>query len=495
MTEIKRLVEQDQKQLNDETGFGHSVLHLAFGWPEDLELLLVLGGKGLINDGDARGGSPLAYACVQHHFDCAGILMSNDCRIDANLLFLAIRKHGRGNTKILEHLLPELIRRRKQLVRFAEYHLGKSFIDSLGIPLDAVPDQWAVFKIQEACQNNKTPVPEKMRHSNEGLTKYQQRVVWDSIFGFSEFYNPSFMELLWSAGFRVRPDLSPWTLGLNRGPGKDILDQVDWYICHGYDVYSQFAHDATSFMAHTGDNDGPFGFDVKTDTHSTKKRAETLEKIYFPSYSMDHHCPCSTEGCIAATASLVRTPAYVRFCEMDSLLWAMLAMESTIQFSPEAAESGVLETATVSSRSQGPPDGLPSCRLCGRFGWEGRHYWYCRGRAQCTVWQKEKWIELSSKLTRAYLFQFFGLTHSLSCCKADLSKEGSPNKWGAFVCLYDEDTIKERQEEEKPRVAKLETLVRESVDGFKSEPMRLTMSRFLEEVAKPRAEKLMEGWK
>lgn len=44
-------------------------------------------------------------------------------------------------------------------------------------------------------------------------------------------------------------------------------------------------------------------------------------------------------------------------------------------------------------------------------------------------------------------------------------------------------------------MAELETLVRELVDEFKSESMRLTMSRFLEEIAKPRAEKLMEGWK
>lgn len=240
--------------------------------------------------------------------------MSNDCRIDADLLFLAIEKHDLGNSRILDLILPELIRKRQQLVRFAEYRLGKSFVDSLGIPPDAVLDQWAVFKIQEACQNNNTPVPEKMRHSTEGLMKDQQSVVWNSIFGFSRSCNPSLMEHLWSAGFRVRTDLPPWTLGFNWGPGKNTLDQVDWFIRHGYDVHSQFVHDATSFMAYSnrGDGDDPFGFDVKTDIHSTKKRAETLEKIYFSSYSMDHHCPCSTEGCIAATASLVRTSMYCK---------------------------------------------------------------------------------------------------------------------------------------------------------------------------------------
>lgn len=374
--------------------------------------------------------------------------MSNDCRIDADLLFLAIEKHDLGNSRILDLILPELIRKRQQLVRFAEYHLGKSFVDSLGIPPDAVLDQWAVFKIQEAGQNNNTPVPEKMRHSTEGLMKDQQSVVWNSIFGFSRSCNPSLMEHLWSAGFRVRTDLPPWTLGFNWGPGKNTLDQVDWFIRHGYDVHSQFVHDATSFMAYSnrGDGDDPFGFDVKTHIHSTKKRAETLEKIYFSSYSMDHHCPCSTEGCIAATASLVRTSMY---CKIDLFLWAMFAMESTIQFSPEAADSGVLETVAASSRSKGRPCGFVFCWISHSSGWAGKPCWYCRGRAQRTVWQKKRWIDLASKLVRAYLFQFLRLTHSLSCCKAGLNEAGRPNKWDAFVCLYDEDTIRERDRKKR----------------------------------------------
>lgn len=66
---------------------------------------------------------------------------------------------------------------------------------------------------------------------------------------------------------------------------------------------------------------------------------------------------------------------------------------------------------------------------------------------------------------------------------------------GCFRLLIRRRHHQRETEEEKPRVAELETLVRELVDEFKSESMRLTMSRFLEEIAKPRAEKLMEGWK
>lgn len=145
--EMEQLVRKDPESLYDKTAFGHTAIHLAVGWPEGLELVLDLGGKVLINDVDAKGGSPLAYACLQHHFDSAIILMSKDCRIDANLLFLAIERHHRSNSKILDFLLPELIRRRQQLIQFARYHLGECFVESLGIPPDAVPDQWAVFEI------------------------------------------------------------------------------------------------------------------------------------------------------------------------------------------------------------------------------------------------------------------------------------------------------------------------------------------------------------
>lgn len=484
-----QLIKQDPDKLYNKTAFGHSVIHLAVGWPEGLELLLDLGGKALINDVDAKGGSPLAYSCVRHHFDSARILMSNGCRIDADLLFLAISKHDLGHSKILHFILPELIRRRQQLVQFAACHLGKSFVDSLRIPPNAVPDQWAVFKIQDACHKNKIPVPENMRHSTDGLPENQRSAVWNSVFGFSRSHPSEFgfpgshclstLDSLWSAGFRVGPDRLPWTFGWNIDPIKDVLDKTDWFISRGFDIHSRFAHDAASFMAYgtIGHNNAPVGWDLEK---STKKRAETFEKIYFSSYSIDHHCPCSVEGCTAATAFLVRD---VPDCTVDGLLWSVFSIESTIQFSPEEAESGIPDTA-----------GFSTCHVSANYAWAGRPCWYCRGRAQRTVWQKERWIPLASKLLRAYLFQHLRLTHSLSCCKAGLNKKGKPNTWRSFVCVHDEDTSRKRQEEERTRVVDLNTLVRELVDEFKSESMKLSMSTFIEEVAKPRAEKLMQGW-
>lgn len=420
-------------------------------------------------------------------------MMSKDCRIDANLLFVAIEKHDLGNSKILDFLLPELVRRRQQLVQFARYHLGKCFVDSLGLPHDAVPDQWVVLKIQQACHKNKTPVPEKMRHSAEGLAESHLSAAWNSVFGFSKYSELSSLNLLWSAGFRVRPDVIPWTWGFNVGFGGNTLDQADWLTHHGCDIHGQLAHDTVSFMAYNcGHVGNPFGFDATIDIQTTKQRAETFEKIYLSSYSVDHHCPCSTEGCTAATASIVQiTPK----CKIDGSLWAVFSMESTIQFSLEAVESGFLETIAASPRRKGPPDGFPTCR---RYydGWKkGRPCWFCRGKAQRTVWQKERWIELASKLLRAYCFQFLRLTHSLSCCKAGLRNDGRPYKTWETVLIHDKDSVQKRQEEERPHVAELENLICELVEEFKSESMRLTMSAFIEEVAKPRAEKLREGWK
>lgn len=487
--DVAKILEREPDSLYKKTTFGHSIIHLAVGWPEGLAYLLSNGGSQIQNTEDSRGSRPLSYACEMGCVRSAQLLLNKDCRIDDEPILRLLPMTNENEHRILRHASHALANRRRRLVELARKTLESKTLDDLRLPSNHVLDQSDAINLQDALYSSNVVITEALKHRVSKCWVYNWNPLRLSLFLAPEVASSNFecLDIFWKAGFRYNPDQIVRALFRSaRVSLHRFLDTFIWFRDHGLSPSGNAYHEiATILLPRVCKLNEGFG--AHRDLSDSRRRTEAFLDIFLSQKCADHQCLCSTEGCVAA-AALISWKEVLNHGK--TCLWAVHLAEAAF-FSRH--RSMIMSLPAVASQFNVPRGISPAFTdSLGRTQSSGCNCALCTARIIATgLIDKDTWNRLARGIIRAFAFEILGLTHSPTCCKARVRHPSDEHEdlWDTDTELDKED-IGEKQEEEDHLRCGLDPLVDELTVEYKKADVSL--SQFLVDIADFRVRELLE---